>query len=133
MSRRRTGDIRPASVLRKRTCRLEIVVERGSNVPTYVLLSSLTPEGRQTLHAHPDRVNAVNDEIHAFGCKVIDQYAVLGPYDFVTVVEAPDNETAAHLSVDLGSRGTISILTLPAIGMDDFQAQLQRKEQLGHN
>jgi uncharacterized protein with GYD domain len=102
-------------------------------VPTYVLLSSLTPEGRQTVHAHPDRVSAVNDEIHAFGCKVIDQYAVLGPYDFVTVVEAPDNETAAHLSVDLGSRGTVSILTLPAIAMDDFQAQLQRKEQLGHN
>jgi uncharacterized protein with GYD domain len=78
-------------------------------------------------------VNAVNEEIHAFGCKVIDQYAVLGPYDFVTVVEAPDNETAAHLSVDLGSRGTVSMLTLPAIEMADFQEQLRRKEQLGHN
>jgi uncharacterized protein with GYD domain len=102
-------------------------------MPTYVLLSTLTPEGRRTLHAHPDRVSGVNEEIHAFGCKVLDQYAVLGPYDFVTVVEAPDNETAAHLSVDLGSRGTVSILTLPAIALDDFQAQLQRKEQLGHD
>jgi len=133
MSPRRTGDIPPCILLAKTHVQTRTRCERGSNVPTYVLLSSLTPEGRQTLHAHPDRVNAVNDEIHAFGCKVIDQYAVLGPYDFVTVVEAPDNETAAHLSVDLGSRGTISILTLPAIGMDDFQAQLQRKEQLGHN
>ena len=72
---------------------------------TYVLLTTLTPEGRQTLRKNPDRVE-VNKEVEQFGCKVIAQYAVLGSYDFVSVVEAPDNETAAHLSVDLGSRGT---------------------------
>jgi uncharacterized protein with GYD domain len=101
-------------------------------VPKYVLLSSLTPEGRKTLHQHPERIRAVDDEIATFGCKVIDQYAVLGPYDFVTVVEAPDNETVAHLSVDLGSRGTVNMMTLPAISIDDFASQLQRSEQLGH-
>ena len=87
-------------------------------MPTYILLSTLTAEGRQTLHKSPDRLEEVNKEIADFGCKVVAQYAVLGAYDFITVVEAPDNETAAHLSVDLGSRGTVNIITLPAIPID---------------
>jgi uncharacterized protein with GYD domain len=99
----------------------------------YVLLSTLTPEGRKTLHQHPERMREVDNEIQTFGCTVIDQYAVLGPYDFVTVVEAPDNETIAHLAVDLGSRGTVNVMTLPAVSIDAFTAQLQRSEQLGHN
>jgi len=102
-------------------------------MPSYILLSTLTPEGRKTLHAHPDRVDAVNEEITAFGCKVVAQYAVLGPYDFVTLIDAPDNETVAHLSVDLGSRGTVNILTLPAIEIGDFRRQLERREQLGND
>ena len=84
-------------------------------MPTYILLSTLTPEGRQTLHKNPDRLEEVNKEIAALGCTVVGQYAVLGFYDFVSIVEAPDNETAAHLSIDLGSRGSVSITTLPAI------------------
>ena len=74
-------------------------------MPTYILLSTLTPEGRQTLHRNPERLEEVNREITEFGCKVVAQYAVLGPYDFVSIIEADDNETIAHLSVDLGSRG----------------------------
>src|SRR5579859_1975030 len=100
-------------------------------MPRYLLLSTLTQEGRKTLHQHPVRIAAVNDEIAAFGCKVVSQYALLGPYDFVTMVEAPDNETIAHLSVDLGSRGSVVILTMPAIALPDFVAQLERPEQLG--
>src|SRR5215469_16259486 len=84
-------------------------------MPTYILLSSLTPEGSQTLHKDPERLDAVNKEISEFGCKVVTQYAVLGGYDFVTIVDAPDNETVAHMSVDLSSRGTVKITTLPAI------------------
>jgi uncharacterized protein with GYD domain len=99
----------------------------------YILLSTLTPDGRRTVHQHPDRMQEVDNEIQSFGCKVIDQYAVLGPYDFVTVIEAPDNETVAHLAVDLGSRGTVNVMTLPAIPIDELAAQLQRSEQLGHN
>ena len=68
-------------------------------MPTYILLSSLTPEGSQTLHKDPDRLDAVNKEISEFGCKVVTQYAVLGGYDFLTIVDAPDNETVAHMSV----------------------------------
>src|ERR1700737_1155750 len=100
-------------------------------MPRYVLLSTLTPEGRKTVHQHPQRVFEVNDEIVAFGCRVLAQYALLGPYDFMTAVEAPDSETVAHLSVDLGSRGSVNIMTLPAIDLPDFVAQLQRAEQLG--
>ena len=91
----------------------------------YVLLSSLTQEGSETLHKNPDRLKAVDKEIEALGCKVVTQYALLGPYDFMTVVSAPDNETIAHLSVDLASRRTAKILTMPAIPIEDFAEKLK--------
>jgi uncharacterized protein with GYD domain len=99
-------------------------------MPLYVLLSTLTPEGRETLHKNPDRVKAVDQEIEKLGCKVISQYALLGVYDFITVIEAPDNETVAHLSVDLGSRHTANFITLPAISIDDFTAKLKGPSHL---
>ena len=99
---------------------------------TYVLLSSITPEGGKTLHAHPDRLAEVNKEIDGFGCHVVSQYALLGAYDFLTIVDAPDNETVAHLSVDLASRGTVHITTLPAIPIDSLVAKLGDSQQLGH-
>lgn len=97
-------------------------------MPIYILLSSLTPEGRETLHNRPGRLQEVNREITEFGCKVVTQYAVLGGYDFVTIVEAPDNETAAQLSVDLGARGTVNITTLPAIPVESLQAKLKSEK-----
>ena len=100
-------------------------------MPTYILLSTLTPEGRQTLLEHPDRLELVNQEISDLGCKVIAQYGVLGPYDFVTTIEAPDNATIAHLSVSLGSRGTINILTLPAIPTSELRDKLKEGGHLG--
>ena len=101
-------------------------------MPTYILLSTLTPEGRRTLHRDPDRMEQVNQEITDFGCRVVAQYAVLGSYDFVTIVEAADNETVAHLSVDLASRGTVHITTLPAIPVDSLVQKLGEPKQLGH-
>src|SRR5260370_6397764 len=89
-------------------------------MPTYLLLSTLTPEGRQTLHKNPARLDEVNKEVAEFGCKIVAQYAVLGAYDFVTIIDATDNETAAHLSVDLASRGTVKITTLPAMPLQQF-------------
>ena len=99
-------------------------------MPLYVLLSTLTPEGRETLHKNPDRLKAVDKEIEALGCKVISQYALLGAYDFITVIDAPDNETVAHLSVDLGARRTASFITLPAIAIEDFEAKLKGPSHL---
>ncbi len=101
-------------------------------MPRYVMLSTLTPEGRQTMHKNPDRLEAVNKEMAEFDCKIIAQYAVLGSVDFVSIIEAPDNETVAHMSVDLGSRGTVAITTLPAIPTADFIQKLKGPKQMGH-
>ena len=89
-------------------------------MPVYVLLSTLTDEGAKTIKSRPDRIKEVNKEIEAFGVKVLHQYAILGPYDFVNIVEAPNNETIFKLSVELSSRGTIKIMSMPAIPTDEL-------------
>ena len=99
-------------------------------MPLYVLLSTLTPEGRETLHKNPGRLQAVDKEIEAMGCKVISQYALLGAYDFITVIDAPNNETIAHLSVDLGSRRTANFITMPVIAIADLAATLKGPSHL---
>lgn len=91
-------------------------------MPTYILLSTLTAEGRKTIKEKPARIQEVSKEIEDFGARVLSQYAVLGPYDFVNIVEAPGNETIARVSVELGSRGTIQIMSMPAIPIDKFVA-----------
>ncbi len=93
-------------------------------MPTYIMLSSLTDEGRKTLKEKPGRIKEVNKEIEKLGVKVVSQYAVLGPYDFVNIVEAPDNESIGRLSVELGARGTVHFLTMPAIPIDQFIKKL---------
>lgn len=80
----------------------------------------MTPEGQKTLKNKPERIKEVNKEIEKFGVKVLEQYAVLGPYDFVNLVEAPNNDTVFKMSVELGSRGTIKILTMPSMTVDEL-------------
>jgi uncharacterized protein with GYD domain len=87
---------------------------------TYILLSSLTDEGAATIKKNPERIKEVNLELEKLGVKVLQQYAVLGSYDFVNIVEAPDNAIMARVSVEMSSRGTIRIQTLSAIPIDDF-------------
>lgn len=89
-------------------------------MPTYILLSTLTDEGAETLKYKPDRLLEVNEELRALGAEVTKQYATIGPYDFVNIVEAPDNETMVRVSIELSSRGSVRILTLPAIPIDRF-------------
>jgi uncharacterized protein with GYD domain len=92
----------------------------------YVILSNLTDDGRKTIREHPERILEVNQELEKkFGVKVKDQYAVLGPYDFVNIVEAPDNETVLKMSVELGSRGSVQLLSLPAIPVSDLLKKLK--------
>ena len=79
---------------------------------TYIMLSRLTDEGRRTLKERPERLQEVNGEIEQMGARVVRQFALLGEYDFINVVEAPDNQTITSLSVDLSSRGTIRLKTL---------------------
>ncbi|MCY3972702.1 MAG: GYD domain-containing protein [Candidatus Dadabacteria bacterium] len=90
----------------------------------YIMLSTLTDEGRKTVKMRPERIKEVNKEIEKMGAKVIAQYAVLGLYDFVNIIEAPDNDTITRISVELGSRGTVQLLTLSAIPIDKFERQL---------
>ena len=93
-------------------------------MPTYVLLSTLTPEGVQTIKNNPGRIREVNKEIEQLGASVKAQWAVLGRFDFVNVVEAPDERTIAKVSLELGSRGTARYESLPAIPVDEFIASL---------
>jgi uncharacterized protein with GYD domain len=87
-------------------------------MPTYVMLTNLTSDGVRTLKNNPGRVSEVNKEVEQIGAKVVAQYATLGQYDFVTIVEAPDEQTMARVSVELGSRGTMTSQTLAAMPAD---------------
>ncbi len=86
----------------------------------YVMLTTLTSEGRRTLKERPERIKEVNQEVEKMGVKILQQYAVLGPYDFVNILDAPNNEVISKVAVELGSRGTIQTTTLPALPIDDF-------------
>ncbi len=86
----------------------------------YVMLTTLTSEGRKTLKERPERIKEVNQEVEKMGVKILQQYAVLGPYDFVNILDAPNNEVISKVAVELGSRGTIQTTTLPALPIDDF-------------
>ena len=90
----------------------------------YVLLSNLTDEGARTLSEKPERIQEVNREVEELGAKVLAQYALLGRYDFLNIVEAADDETIARLSIALASRGTLRIETLTAIPIDRFAKRL---------
>jgi uncharacterized protein with GYD domain len=89
-------------------------------MPTYILLSTLTPEGVQTVKNNPQRIKEVNKEIEQIGAKVVAQWAVLGQFDFVNVVEAPDERTMAKVSLELGSRGSARYQSMAAIPIDEF-------------
>jgi len=94
-------------------------------VPTYILLSTLSPHGVGTLKANPQRLLEVNAEVEQMGAKVIQQWAVLGPYDFVNIVEAPDEKVIARVSVELAARGTAHFQTLTAIPVVEFLSLLK--------
>ena len=87
---------------------------------TYILFSILTDEGRRTIKERPERILEVNKEIETLGAKVMAQYVVLGQYDFVNIVEAPDNLTIARVAMELGSRGTVQITSMAAIPVMEF-------------
>ncbi len=95
-------------------------------MPVYMMLTTLTDEGRRTIRENPDRIKEVNKEVELMGVKVIAQYALLGPYDFVNIIEAPRDEMAAKLAINLSSRGTVTTLTLTAMSVDDLIATLKK-------
>ena len=94
-------------------------------MPTYILLSTLSTQGVQTLKSNPDRLREVNKDVEELGAKVLHQWATLGEWDFVNVVEAPDIQTIARVSVSLGARGSTKIETLPALTIDELLSALE--------
>ena len=92
---------------------------------TYMILSNLTDSGAETIKKKPGRIKEVNKEFEALGVKVLSQYALLGPYDFVNIVEGPDNETMARVAAELSSRGGVKVLTMAAIPIDDFISRFE--------
>jgi uncharacterized protein with GYD domain len=89
------------------------------------MLTSLTAQGVQTLKSNPDRLRAVNKDVEELGAKVLHQWATLGPFDFVNVVEAPDNATIAKVSIALGARGSAKLQTLSALSIDEFLGTIE--------
>jgi uncharacterized protein with GYD domain len=92
---------------------------------TFIMLSRLSPEGMKTLRNNPERLREVNQEVEGFGARVVQQYALLGPYDFITVLEAPDAQTVSRVSVELASRATASYETLTAIEVEEFISRIR--------
>jgi len=86
----------------------------------FVMLTTLTDEGRKTIKENPKRIKEVNKEVEAMGVKILAQYALLGPYDFVNILEAPDIRAVSKVAVELGSRGTLQTMTMAAMPIDEF-------------
>ena len=94
-------------------------------MPTYIMLTTLTDEGRKTIKQNPGRIKEVNKEVEAMGVKIVAQYAVLGPYDFINVLDAKDNKVITKVAIELGARGTLQTLTMAALTLDDFIASVK--------
>jgi len=90
------------------------------------MLTTLTDEGRKTITENPERIKEVNKEVEAMGAKILAQYAVLGPYDFINIMEAPSNEAVSKVAIALGSRGTLQTMTLAAMDIDAFIGSLKK-------
>jgi uncharacterized protein with GYD domain len=95
-------------------------------MPKYVMLSTLGPDGAATLVSNPERLRQVNEEVEAMGVKVLAQYALLGNYDFLNIIDAPDEKAIARVAMTLAARGTVKTTTLTAIPVEDFVAGLQQ-------
>ena len=89
-------------------------------MPTYLMLSRLTAKGVQTLSSNPERLKEVNKDVEELGAKVLHQWACLGPFDFVNIVEAPDAQTIAGVSVRRGARGSSKLESYELIEIDSL-------------
>ena len=95
-------------------------------MPTYVMLTKLTDEGRKTVKDNPHRIKEVNKEVEKMGIRITAQYALLGPYDFLNIFEAENNEAVAKLAMELGARGTLETMTLPAMMLEVFISSMSK-------
>ena len=94
-------------------------------MPYYVMLTKLTDAGRKTIMKNPGRIWEVNKEVEEMGAKILTQYSLLGEYDFLNILEAPNNTVIARVAAQLGSRGTLQPLTMAAIKIEDLVKELK--------
>ncbi|HEY97053.1 MAG TPA: GYD domain-containing protein [Dehalococcoidia bacterium] len=99
-------------------------------MPYYVMLTKLTDAGRKTLMSNPGRIWEVNKEVEGMGAKILVQYSLLGEYDFINILEAPNNTVIARVAAQLGSRGTLQPLTMSAITVEDLIKEIQTAKSL---
>jgi uncharacterized protein with GYD domain len=99
-------------------------------MPYYVMLTKLTDAGRKTLMSNPGRLWEVNKEVEDMGAKIISQYSLLGEYDFINILEAPNNTVIARVAAALGSRGTLEPTTMSAITVEDLIKEIQTAKAL---
>ena len=97
-------------------------------MPTYAMLTTLGPDGWETLRQNPDRILRVREEVESLGLRVIAQYALMGQYDFLNVIEAPDEQAMANAAIMLAARGTMRTTTMQAIPVEDLISTLKRQQ-----
>jgi uncharacterized protein with GYD domain len=118
-----------------KTCRHALIIvavlisKRRRPMSVYLMLTTLTDAGRKALQEDPEILKEINKEVEYMGVKILTQYALLGQYDFVNIVEAPNNEVVAKLAIRLSAKGTTQTLTLAAISVDDLITTLKEREQ----
>ena len=103
-------------------------------MPHYLMLAKLTERGRKTIREHPERVEEVNREVERMvqGVHVLHQWFLLGPYDFATIIQAPDNWNASFIAMEMGSRGTVETLTMPAMNIEHFVTFMKAEDKAAH-
>jgi uncharacterized protein with GYD domain len=89
-------------------------------MPKYLMLSTLSDQGLQTLRANPDRLREVNKDVEELGAKVIHQWFLLGPHDFVNIIEADGASVIAKVSIALGARGSVHTQSYEMLEVDDL-------------
>ena len=94
-------------------------------MPKFVMLSTLGPDGSARLSDNPERLREVSQEVESMGVKVLAQYALLGSWDFLNILEAPDELTMMKVATTLASRGTLKTMTMAAAEVDEFIDKMQ--------
>jgi uncharacterized protein with GYD domain len=94
-------------------------------MPIYMMLTTLTAEGRKSLKKNPGRIWDVNKEVEQMGAKIIAQYKLLGDYDFVNILDAPNNNVISRVAIEIGSRGTLEPYIMAATSVEDFVKEIE--------
>ena len=90
-------------------------------MPTYIILLRWTQQGIADIKNGPARLDAAKQAFQARGAEIKAHYLVMGQYDLVSIVEAPDDETLAKLVLSVGSLGSVSSETLRAFTEDEYR------------